>query len=947
MQYSELCNIQKVCQNFKNNFKVATTPDATILKYYQSIYTHCKQRFNIPDGIEVVKKSVYQYIENRINNYLFGNYNISEVRNNLYNNLVHYSQLGTEDLNSETLATYFHELNFNIIKYCEETYPVQSQYTINFESETETSNKGKNKLKQYSRTTPNTSTLPKTTAKHLQTPEQGTSSKLPLIITSFPASLAQAQTPNSLLNRFARPENFTLLRSSTKQQESLQTSFNLLDFLAENQSEHSETAANKKNNSKITEEESIDSKNKENEMTTYIAKIPEFNGEDIETITKAGDANEWNASRMLRTIPYFLKETAGEWFENLAASFNDWNAFKAVFLEQFTDNNTSITFHNCFQNIKQEPSESIITYIGKFNKLFRRIRQLETNDYYSDAQILDQFIAGLKDKLIKKVRPHVPEDLNSAIQHAKRYEMAIEEANRTKLVNLAIGETSSAAEKKIDQLTKKPQNCHYCGISGHWKRNCRKLQQDQQNRGNQPYYPPRPQYQNNYYQPTPQPIQQQYQQPPTQHYQVPARRLITQNQFTPQNQYQVNNSRISSNNQLVPRNTIQPRSNHYHTQPSYLTMPEEQDFHHTASSEGRAAAQQQRNPSHNHTTILPARIAENANLSDIFPFEFEANESPFLLSNAVANEQKAITAMYTEAEVKGKPICLILDSGSTGSIITYQLIQQLKRNVDRPAQTVIVTADGMKKTPVGEINNFPFTLDGITIPVKVLVMNAPQYQLTISYQGQHARVPAICGTFNKRSEKAPAFEFESEEKKPIIETFMALGSTFNWADETEQKHLLHTLNPKPLDGIYLTQNLNQENNTPIFPLNDNTACLTCEDMLPEAYNWIDVAMREGVCDQTCQYALSISEKVKRGTPFNAAYNSALNKLYHYPHDAEMIFDLAIALINGATKEDVCQMKEAEYIEYTMELAGFDYKDEVEVYHQIASHTYPTQEAQIQ
>ncbi|KAG9298959.1 hypothetical protein G9A89_020272 [Geosiphon pyriformis] len=114
-------------------------------------------------------------------------------------------------------------------------------------------------------------------------------------------------------------------------------------------------------------------------------------------------------------------------------------------------------------------------------------------------------------------------------------------------------------------------------------------------------------------------------------------------------------------------------------------MPEEQDFHHTELSEGRATAQQQQNPSHNHTTIPPAQIAENTNLSDIFPFEFEANESPFLLSNAAANEQKAMTAMYTEAEVKGKPICLILDSGSTGSIITYQLMQQLKRNVDRPA----------------------------------------------------------------------------------------------------------------------------------------------------------------------------------------------------------------------------------------------------------------------
>ncbi|KAG9302256.1 hypothetical protein G9A89_008747 [Geosiphon pyriformis] len=477
----------------------------------------------------------------------------------------------------------------------------------------------------------------------------------------------------------------------------------------------------------------------------------------------------------------------------------------------------------------------------------------------------------------------------------------MEEANHTKLVNLAIGETSSAAEEKIDQLTKKienyftnqqqqqpqryqppqrqnqnnfaplsnnqPQNCHYCGISGHWKRDCRKLH--------------------------------------------------------------------------------------------YLTMPEEQDFHHTVLSEGRAAAQQQRNPSHNHTTIPPARIAENANLSDIFPFEFEANESPFLLSNAVANEQKAITAMYTEAKVEGKPIRLILDSGSAGSIITYQLMQQLKRNVDRPAQTVIVTVDGMKKTPVREINNFPFTLDGITISVKVLVMDAPQYQalirndwlqkananlnwetqeLTISYQGQHARVPAICGTFNKRSEKAPAFEFELEEEKPIIETFMALGSMSNWADETEQEHFTTHTKPKTSGWNIPYSKPEPRKQRPYIPL---------KYMLPEECNWIDIAMRGGVCDQTCQYALSISEKVKRGTPFNAAYNSAFNKLYHYPHDAEMIFDLAMALINGATKENVHQMKEAEYIEYTMKLAGFDYEDEVEVYHQIASHTYLTQEAQIQ
>ncbi|KAG9288476.1 hypothetical protein G9A89_015682 [Geosiphon pyriformis] len=114
---------------------------------------------------------------------------------------------------------------------------------------------------------------------------------------------------------------------------------------------------------------------------------------------------------------------------------------------------------------------------------------------------------------------------------------------------------------------------------------------------------------------------------------------------------------------------------------SYNETNKTEDFHHTALLEDRAAAQQQ-NPSYTPITILPARIAENANLSNIFFFEFKANESPFLLSNAAANKQKAITAIYTEAEVERKTICLILNSGSTGSIITYQLMQQLKRNVD-------------------------------------------------------------------------------------------------------------------------------------------------------------------------------------------------------------------------------------------------------------------------
>ncbi|KAG9288047.1 hypothetical protein G9A89_017642 [Geosiphon pyriformis] len=880
-----------------NKFKVATTPDTTTLEYYQSIYTHCKQRFNIPDGIEVVKKSVYQYIKNRINNYLFGNYNISEVKSNFYNNLVHYLQLETEDLNSETLATYFQELNFNIIEYCEEKYPVQPKYSFNFESETETSNKGKQKVKQYSRTTPNTSILPKTTAKHLQTPEQGTSIKLPLSITLFLISLVQPQIPSLPLNHFSRPEDFQSPRNLTQQQEPILTSANIIDYLQKNESNYSESLKSEETESEpkeITE-------NKEEMATAYIAKIPEFTGKNNDTspqewldkVQKAGDANGWIV------------------FENLEELFENWQAFKDAFLQQFTDNNTSITLRNCFYNIKQETSET--------------------------------FIVGLKDKLIKKVRPHASADLATAIRHVKSYKMAIEEANHTKLTNLQkrlkatsqINNNSSNNHKDIN-----PHNNTTKTILDHHpttnlkiviitnKTGVINITLHHNNLITNLHYQPII-YQDHKIKTQPLPIQP-YQTPLTQQYQVPARKLIQHNQFTPQNQLQSNNN--NPNNQLVLQNSGQQRPNHYHTQPSYLTIPEESDFQQTALSKSKVAIPRS-NPS-NHT-IPPAQIAQNANLSDIFLFEFEANKSLFLLSNIAVNKQKAITAMYTKATVEEKPICLILDSGLAGSIITYQLMQQLKQNIDRPAQTVIVTANDMKKTSVEEINDFPFTIDRITIPVKVLVINALQYQalvgnnwlfktnanlnwktqeLKILYQEQYTIVPATC----------------EEKEMPLTETYMALGSPSNWAEETEQEIFKESREWKKRSGKW-----------------DKTLCLTCGDILPEEYNWINVAMREGVCDQTCQYVLSISEKVRKGTPFNAAYNSAFNKLYHYPHDTEMIFDLAMTLINRATQEDVCQMKEAEYIEYTMELAGFDYKDEVETYHQIASHTYPTKEAQIQ
>ncbi|KAG9303563.1 hypothetical protein G9A89_018459 [Geosiphon pyriformis] len=81
------------------------------------------------------------------------------------------------------------------------------------------------------------------------------------------------------------------------------------------------------------------------------------------------------------------------------------------------------------------------------------------------------------------------------------------------------------------------------------------------------------------------------------------------------------------------------------------------------------------------SNILPATVINNKSLAVIFPFEIEELSSTPLFSGAILNE-KPITTMYTDAKVDSQSIKLILNSSSTGSIITRQLMDQLGYQVD-------------------------------------------------------------------------------------------------------------------------------------------------------------------------------------------------------------------------------------------------------------------------
>ena len=89
------------------------------------------------------------------------------------------------------------------------------------------------------------------------------------------------------------------------------------------------------------------------------------------------------------------------------------------------------------------------------------------------------------------------------------------------------------------------------------------------------------------------------------------------------------------------------------------------------------------------------------------------------------------TAMYCDATIRGVKIPLIIDSGAAGSIVTHQFLSELGVHIDRPSTTSMVNVNGEKKMPMGEVLNFPITVQEIEVPINVVVTEAETYSVIV------------------------------------------------------------------------------------------------------------------------------------------------------------------------------------------------------------------------
>src|SRR6266487_275793 len=83
------------------------------------------------------------------------------------------------------------------------------------------------------------------------------------------------------------------------------------------------------------------------------------------------------------------------------------------------------------------------------------------------------------------------------------------------------------------------------------------------------------------------------------------------------------------------------------------------------------------------------------------------------------------------AQVDGAMIQLILDSGSSRSVISKQFLEKVGRKVNQPSHINMIGINGEKRKALGEVKSLPIVVQQQLLPVNVIVSEATGYDVLV------------------------------------------------------------------------------------------------------------------------------------------------------------------------------------------------------------------------
>ena len=98
---------------------------------------------------------------------------------------------------------------------------------------------------------------------------------------------------------------------------------------------------------------------------------------------------------------------------------------------------------------------------------------------------------------------------------------------------------------------------------------------------------------------------------------------------------------------------------------------------------------------------------------------------------AMMGQTLRTTSAWCEAKIGTVPIDLILDTGASGCVVSHEFLKKWNIKIQRKSEVAMTDITGTVNHPLGAIDNFPITVDKLTIPADVDVTPAQTYSVIV------------------------------------------------------------------------------------------------------------------------------------------------------------------------------------------------------------------------
>jgi hypothetical protein len=286
------------------------------------------------------------------------------------------------------------------------------------------------------------------------------------------------------------------------------------------------------------------------------------------------------------------------------------------------------------------------------------------------------------------------------------------------------------------------------------------------------------------------------------------------------------------------------------------------------------------------------------------------------------------TAMYCNAMVRGVKVHLIIDSGAAGSIVAHHFLTELGMNIDQPSTTSMINVNGEKKVPMGEVLNFPITVQGIEVPINMVVTEAETYSvivgndwlrkvkanidyktstMTMNWKGKEIRVPVEYQLVTDAKQIEEVEEEDSEEEEEVEDE----DEDEEYEEVELEDRLFYTalIDPGPIlanEGVYIERKyyqwdhfakLNQKFEQKPTQLTHNwrgpnAKCWCQKDLLTPKDEcltcWNDLIKHEAIQRISPEIIVELNSNEKQSTPTKERKKFILTSQLHDPDIIEKV-----------------------------------------------------------